>query len=147
MSKEIAISNKDKELVVKSLPRHELAILERKASYHEQQDAVDNLPPYFDKKGNRVEPTKSGLMIRFNKLVKEQFQIGCDEIDKAKNVFMSNIVRALRDEFTGIIDEYVAAWDETEQHYKEMKFKLWELPVMAREQYEQKMNRLAGIKL
>jgi len=147
MSKELVLSKKDRALMIKGLPRYEISAIERKASYQEQRDAVDNLPPYFDKKGNREQPTKSGLMIRFNKLVKDQFEISCDEIDNAKDVFMCNIVRSLRDEFTAIIDEYVAAWNDTELHYKEMKSKLWELPVIAREMYDLKMNRLNGVKL
>lgn len=132
--------------ITTELTRQELAVIERKTVISSQSEALASLPPVKLKNGELKLPSKAGLIIRFNTLVKQTFGISCDEIDKAQDVYMSGIVRSLRDEFTQVVNEYKGTWDETEAHYNEMKAALWELPKIAFENYQHKLERMRGLK-
>ena len=146
MSKKLTVISGGKQVAIKDLTRQQLAVLDRKSAYESMKESLNQIETYFDKKGIEKKPNRGGIMIFFNKKVKDTLGYSCDEIDSIKDVFLCNFVRNLRDEAVSVFDDYQNRWDKTHAQYEEMKATLWELPVIAKENYDHKMNRLGKLK-
>ena len=120
----------------------------RKMAYHEVMDLVSQLElkPYNGKKGNTELPNGKGLIIQFNAKTKKCLGYSCNEIDQIQDLFLSGAVEQLRYEAISIYAEYLAKWDGSLEMYEEMKALLWALPEIAKENLQNKREKLERIK-
>jgi hypothetical protein len=138
-SKSVAVTTK-KEL--RGLSRYEVEKRCRELAYQDQRETASALPKYITQKGDIKSPNATGLMVSFNAKVKKCLGYSCDEIDKIKDIFLCNSVRALRDEFIQICRGYVERWDGSVEMYDELKKVLRELPVIAKQNLDNKMTQI-----
>jgi hypothetical protein len=109
MSKEIAISKKDKALAVKSMTTFELKAELRKSTAIDVGLAVKKFPriinrdgtPVIDKKtGKQKYANDVGFQKKINVAIKKHIGYYCDEIDKSENYLLSDWVLATRTKVT-----------------------------------------------
>lgn len=108
MSKEIAISKKDKALAIKASSATEIAIAQRKAAQIELGQAIKKFPPLMnrdgtpvlDKQGNQKYASEKGWTLKINSKTKELCSFSCDEINKAQDVLLSDWILSVRKKVT-----------------------------------------------
>lgn len=135
--------------------RFEIEKISRRMAYEAQREAVKQImkftftnpdgTPLLDETGDMKKPNGAGLMISFNKAVKDSFGYSCDEIDQIEDAYLCNAVRALREDFILIMNYYIQHWKGSMDKYSEMKRLLRELPVSAKESYIDKLKRLRSV--
>lgn len=142
MSKEIAISKKDKALAVKSMSSFELAVCERKAVLQDLKTEIETAPKITLSNGESKEISAKGWQLKISNKIIECFGITCKDIDKIQDVFLSNTVRAIRLECTELWKRFKQAGDFSELAYNKLKKKADALIESAKRIHDRRMEEL-----
>lgn len=142
MSKDVAVSKKDKALAIKSMTSFELAVCERKSVLQDLKAEIETAPIISLENGETKKPDAKGWQMKISNKIIRVFGQSCKDIDQIENVFLSNVVRNIRLETTEIWRMFKNASDYSETAYNNLLLKADELIESAKEQYDNRMQRL-----
>jgi hypothetical protein len=142
MSKEIAISKKDKALAVKSMTTFELAVCERKSVLQDLKTQIETAPVISLENGEFKQPDAKGWQLKISNKIIRVFGNSCKDIDMIENVFLSNAVRNIRLEMTELWKMFKDKSDFSETAYNNLLLKADELIESAKEHFDNRMEKL-----
>ena len=142
MIKEVAVTKKQKALVIKDMTTFELACCERKSVLQGLKTEIETAPVISLENGQFKQPDAKGWQLKISNKIIKVFGNSCKDIDLIENVFLSNAVRNIRLEITELWKIYKNKSDFSETAYNNLLLKADELIESAKEHFDNRMEKL-----
>ena len=119
MSKALALTSKQKALVLSGLSTADLSIAQRRASQIEIGLTVRKFPPIFnrdgtpvfDKDGKQKCANEKGWTIKVNVKTKDLCGFSCSDIDQVKDTLLSDWILSVRKKTTRMCENFTTGKD------------------------------------